>query len=119
MQERDMQGEQNPWALPTEPITGPAQPLPVSAPVSLPAQPAQPARPAQSPAKPAQPAMKPAPHSAPAALTPSKMPDAQQLLDRLKEDILKKGNPPHRPSLFFPFVLEGRHWALAASSHIT
>ncbi|BDA49369.1 probable lysine-specific demethylase 5A at C-terminar half [Coccomyxa sp. Obi] len=82
------QGEQNPWALPTEPVPAPAQPMPVPIPASLPAQPA---KPAQTPAKPAQPPVKPAPHSAPAGLTPSKMPDAQQLLDRLKEDILKKG----------------------------
>ena len=100
-QEPDMQGEGSPCALPIAPVTAPAEPLPVSAPASAPAQPAMPA---QTPAKPAQPLVKPAPHSAPAALTPSKMPDAQQLLDRLKEDILTKGDIP---SLFHLNTLEG------------
>lgn len=114
-QEPHMQGERSPWALPTEPVPAPAQSGPVSAPA---APPAELAKPAQTPAKPAQPPVKPVPHSAPAALTPSKMPDAQQLLDRLKEDILKKGNLPHHPSLF-SLVYSGRQVLHPCCGHTT
>ena len=74
----DMQEESNPWALP-------------AAPASAPVQPAQPVPMAATPTKLAS---APAKAQTPGAFSPSKEPDAPQLLQRLKDDILKKGECP-------------------------
>ena len=54
--------------------------------------PAHPA-PAHVEAAVATPAKQPAPAEAPASFSASKEPDAQQLVDRLRDDVLKKGAP--------------------------
>ncbi|KAK9918976.1 hypothetical protein WJX75_008430 [Coccomyxa subellipsoidea] len=69
---------ENPWTLPTAPASAPARSSP---PPQKPPQPANTPQPASAPAK----------AQSPVAFSPSKVPDAPQLLARLKEDILKKG----------------------------
>lgn len=87
--ELGMQGTLGGWELPGAPASTPAQapqPAAVAAEQAIKAPEVAGTAPQRAP-MPAKP-----PQSAPAAFSPSKMPDAQQLLDRLKEDILKKGN---------------------------